>query len=121
MNLVSNRRLDLHALDAGEEVRLLTGMSGIQIISTSRAGIIPVNLAPTGIGERWIPDGNVKNRWLHLPSLDPLRMYWLTTWRTDPADRDSTVVHFRDITPGKESEATPKNTGQSLFDRLLRR
>jgi hypothetical protein len=118
---VNAQRLDLHALDPGEEVRILTGTSGIQIISADRAGEISLGLVPTGSGERWIPEGNVKNRWLRLPSLDPLRMYWLTARRPDPTDRDSTVVHFRDITPGKETEATPKSTGQSLFGRLLRR
>lgn len=118
---VNAQRLDLHALDPEEEVRILTGTSGIQIISADRAGEISLSLVPTGSGERWIPEGNVKNRWLRLPSLGPLRVYWLTVRRPDPADRDTTVVHFRDITPGKEPEVAPKDSGQSLFSRLLRR
>lgn len=118
---VNAQRLDLHALDPGEEVRVLTGTSGIQIISTDRAGEVSLGLVPTGSGERWIPEGNVKNRWLRLPSLDPLRMYWLTVRRPDPADRDTTVVHFRDITPGNESGNIPEDASRSLLGRLLRR
>jgi hypothetical protein len=97
---VSARHLDLHALDHEEEIRILAGTTSVQIFSDEHAGDISMNVRPTGSGDRWIEQGGAKNRWLNLASLMPLRMYWLTAHRTDPADRSSVVIQFRDITPG---------------------
>lgn len=96
---VNARRLDLHALEQGEEVRILTGTGNVKIISSGFTGEVSANIAPTGTGERWIEEGGLKNRWLGLPSLHPQRVYRITARRADPADRTSAMIHFRDETP----------------------
>ncbi|MFE0472399.1 hypothetical protein ACFW2V_12365 [Streptomyces sp. NPDC058947] len=96
---VNARRLDLHALEQGEEVRILTGTGSVKIISSDFSGEVSTNITPTGTGERWIEEDGLKNRWLGLPSLHPRRMYRITARRVDPADSTSAVIHFRDETP----------------------
>jgi len=117
---VTAQRLDLHALAPGEEVRILTGTNRIQILAADRTGEVSMNLTPTGAGQRWIPEGEIMNRWLRLPSLEPLRMYWLTVHRADPTDRNSTVVQFRDITPGGARKSA-KAASRGLFNRRSKR
>lgn len=119
---VSAQRLDLHALDDREEIRVLTGAGGIQILAGNCTGGVATQIMPTGVGKKWIADENVKNRWLNLAALEPMRLFWLTALRGDPSDRSSTVILFRDITPSKPNETkTEAPTDQKAPKRLLGR
>lgn len=117
---VTAKRLDLHALDDGEELRILTGARSVQIFGTGSAGKVSTWITPTGLGERWPCEEDVRNRWLDLSALAPLRMYWLSAHYTQPGDRASVRIHFRDITPGSGSGKLPESTDTGIASgRLL--
>jgi hypothetical protein len=92
---VSARRLDLHKLEDGERITILTGSNGIQVI-TGGAGDVHLGFAAVSRGPLFIGDGLHPNRWLNLEALQPLKLYHLQALR---ADGDGVEFELRDNTP----------------------
>lgn len=105
---VSARRLDLHALDNNEQLRIITGACSVQITSDSTSGTVEAGIEPTGAGEPWIAEGEWKNRWLSLGALHPLRIYSLTARRREDAEPGDVVIVFRDETPESHAARIPR-------------
>lgn len=102
---VSDGRLDLHALETGEEIQVRTGVNVAWVRAGDRAGGVHARVRPTGRGVVWGEEDGWRNRWLNLAALQPSRAYLLKAHRADPRDKSSVVIHFRDITAAQG--ATP--------------
>jgi hypothetical protein len=113
---ISAKRLDLCALENGEEIRIVTGTTGIQVIAGHRAGDIHVGIAATRKGLLFSKEGQWATRWLNLEALEPRRMYRVEVTRSG----EDMMVDFEDITPGgPASETASGGRGWDILGRLL--
>lgn len=113
---ISAKKLDLHSLENGQGVTILTGSNGIQMITGPGAGDVHVGFAVTGAGPAFLSDENQTIRWLNLEALAPCKMYRLEVERTP---NGSTAIEFKDITPKAASPADAERNDWGVLGRLL--